>query len=199
MRSARPARGVFVLTAMLSLFYADSALAGDPAAKLADAEYLLTHEGRVMQARREIDAVIADCQPKNDTACLANAYRLYGILARYGGSKDNPTILNLHPDAPPHPSAEEFDISDGYFEQALTLYRQTQQLDLVANVSFMLAMNQMARGAPLKACPYLDQAGVALADARKQHPEKKITDVPGQASPEEGLAAAKKSAGCPAG
>lgn len=183
--------------ALAPLCFAGAAHADDPHAKLKDAEYLLNGAGRVMAARREIDEVIAGCQQKDDKLCLADAYRLYGILARVGGSKDNPTILNLHPHDPPHPSAEEFDISDGYFLQALPLYQQTQQIDMVTNVNFLLAMNQMARGAPLKACPYFDQAGTALAEARKTHPEKQIEDAPGQASPEAGLAAMKKQAGCP--
>lgn len=173
------------------------ARADDPYAKLSQADYLLNGEGRVMQARSHLDEAIVVFQQKGDKAGLAKAYRLYGILARVGGTKNDPTILWLHRDEPIHPVAEELDISDGYFLQALSLFQETQQIDLVGNVNFLLADNEVMRGTPQKACPYYDQSGAALAEARKQHPELAFAAVPGQASPEEGLALAKKQAGCP--
>jgi hypothetical protein len=174
-------------------------VAADPKAKLVDAEYLLNRAGRVMQARREIDEVIADCQKTDDKLCLGNAYRQYGILARVSGGKNNPVILILNRNEIPKPTAEELDISDGYFQQALTLFQQAQQIDLVLNVNFLLANNQVLRGTPLKACAYYDQAAVALVEARKEHPERAFEVLPGQSTPEEGLVTAKKQAGCPVG
>lgn len=176
-----------------------SAHAGSPNARLSSADYMLEHEGRVMKARQEIDEVIADCEKSGDKLCLANAYRLYGILARVSGGKDNPVILILHLDHVPKPTAEELDISDGYFQQALALFQETQQIDMVLNVNFLLANNQVMRGTPLKACAYYDQAAAALVEARKTHPDRKFENLPGQSTPEEGLALLKKQAGCPAG
>lgn len=176
-----------------------AARASDTNAKISHADYLLEHEGRVMQAKRELDEAVADCQKTADKLCLANTYRIYGILARVGGSKDNPVILILNLREVPKPTTEELDMSDRYFQQALTLFQETQQIDLVLNVNFLLANNQVMRGAPLKACAYYDQAGAALAEARKTHPDRKFETFPGQSTPEEGLASAKKQAGCPAG
>lgn len=168
----------------------------DPYVKLGQADYLLNHEGRVMQARRQLDEAIPLFAQKGDKAGLAKAYRLYGILARVGGTKDDPVILWVQRDAPLHPVAEELDNSDDYFNKALPLAKETGQLYLVANIEYLLGNNQVLRGKPLSSCPYYDMAITDFAAAKKAQPDAKFEAVPGVATPEDGFALAKKQAGC---
>ncbi|MDE2184581.1 MAG: hypothetical protein KGJ78_16295 [Alphaproteobacteria bacterium] len=169
----------------------------DPYVKLAQADDLLNHEGRVMQASRQLDEAIPIFEQKGDKAGLAKAYRLYGILARVGGTKDDPVILWLHRDEPIHPVAEELDNSDGYLKKALLLAKETNQLYLVANIEFLLGNNEVLRGKPLLACPYYDRTITDFAEAKKAQPKTELEAMPGVATPEQGFALAKKQAGCP--
>lgn len=169
----------------------------DPYVKLAQADYLLNHEGRVMQARRQLDEAIPIFQQKGDRAGLVKAYRLYGILARVGGTKNDPVVLWLNRNEPIHPIAEELDNSDTYLNMALPLAQETNQLYLVANIEFLLGNNEVLRGKPLLACPYYDKAIADFVAAKKANPDTKVEVMPGVATPEEGFALAKKQVGCP--
>jgi tetratricopeptide (TPR) repeat protein len=90
----------------------------DPYTKLAQAEVLLTEQGRVAQARRHLDEAIITFEQRNDRRGLAQAYRQYGLVARAGGANANPVIVRR---TPAQPRAEELEASDRYFNRAADL------------------------------------------------------------------------------
>jgi tetratricopeptide (TPR) repeat protein len=171
----------------------------DPYKKLSEARYLWRVSGRVMQARHQLDEAIAIFERRDDKAGLAEAYRQYGLIARIGGANPDPVIqINPGPNGPAlNPSHEELALSDGYLSRTVALATEAKRFDLVTNANFLLGNNQVLRGNPQSACPFYERAVTASREAARQEPGLTVELPRGVQSIEEGLARAKREAGCP--
>jgi tetratricopeptide (TPR) repeat protein len=194
---------LFSAATFLAVAFALSACEGvgvvatdDPHIKLAQANYLLNEEGRVMQARRQLDEAIPLLEKNGDKAGLAEAYRLYGLVVRVDGPKDN-RVVRIDTNAPITSTKEQLDLSDDYLNRALGLAQESNQSYNVANIYFLLGNNEILRGVPLKSCPYYDLAIKTSTEAEREHPGTKVQLMPGVHSAAEGYALTKKQAGCP--
>jgi tetratricopeptide (TPR) repeat protein len=168
----------------------------DPHVKLSQANYLLHEEGRVMQARRQLDEAIPILEKNGDKAGLAEAYRLYALVVRIDGTKDD-RVVRIDTKAPIHSSKEQLDLSDQYLNRALSLAQEAKQNYYVANIYFLLGNNEVLRDAPLKSCPYYDLAIKSFTEAERENSGKKVQLLPGVHSIAEGYSIVKKQAGCP--
>jgi hypothetical protein len=164
----------------------------NPDLKLAQADYLINHEGRIFQARRVTQQAIDIFTQRNDKAGLARAYRQYAIVAEAGGLGSDP-VVSRDPHAPMAPRPEDLDLTEKYLKMALDLTIETKQLHLAANITFIQGNVQVLRGTPLKSCSYYDLALQRFREADQQQPGVKLEGPP----PAEFLARAKKEAGCP--
>jgi hypothetical protein len=125
----------------------------NPNEKLAIADGLL-HDGRIMRARQQTEEAIAIFQRADDRAGLARAYREYGLVALYGGLDPDPVVLRRQ-GTPERPTPPEIEISDGYLVKARDLAQGTNQTYLIANIDWVLGLNEIRRGTPQGACPHL--------------------------------------------
>ena len=167
----------------------------DPYAKLSQADYLLNEAGRVMQARRQVDEAVPILEQRQDRAGLGQAYRLYGLLALAGGMNDDMVIVR-DPKAPLRPTAAELDLSDEYLLRALPLIEEARAFDVAFNINYLLARNQVVRGAPQKSCPYYARAFAFYEKARAEHPDRvPVTNSAGADAGEE-LRDMQRQAGC---
>jgi hypothetical protein len=148
----------------------------NPDTKLAMADELL-HDGRVMRARQQTEEAIVIFQHADDRAGLARAYREYGLVALYGGLDSDPVVLHQQ-GTPARPTPPEIDISDRYLIRARDLAQGTNQLYLIANIDWVLALNEVRRGNPQGACPHLDVALKEFRDAETAQPGKPLMDMP---------------------
>ncbi len=164
----------------------------NPDAKLAQADYLISSEGRIFQARRVTEQAIDIFTQHNDKAGLARAYRQYAVVAENGGLGGNPVVLR-DPHMPLAPRPEDLDLTDQYLKMALDLAIETKQLHLAANITYIKGNVQVLRGTPLKACSYYDLALERFREGDVQRPDEKLEGPP----PAGFLALAKKQAGCP--
>lgn len=174
----------------------------DPKVKLAQADYLFKEQGRVMQARRQLDEAIVLFEQRGDKLGLAYSYLLYGLLARF----DNPDPTNrvIYMSVRPRDALgythtpAQIDASDDYYRKARDYANEAQDFDLLASALYALGVNMKLRGEPLKACPFYDQSLTASREARRRQPDRKVSLPSGFSSMEEWLVQVKKDAGCPA-
>ena len=170
----------------------------DPHIKLSQANYLLNNEGRVMQARRQLDEAIPILEANGDKAGLAEAYRLYALVVRVDDPGHNRVVLK-DTKAPIRPTKEQLDVSDDYLNRALGLAQEAKQNYAIANIYYLLGNNEVLRDTPLKSCPYYDLAIKSFAEAQREQPGVKVQLMPGVNSVAEGYALVQQQAGCPAG
>jgi tetratricopeptide (TPR) repeat protein len=169
---------------------------GDAHAMVDEADVLLNNQGRVMQARRDLDAAMPILEHNDDKVWLGRAYRLYGLLALYGED----TILNLDVGGSVHPTAAQLDLSDQYLLRTLPLI-EGAGLDFEAsNINFLLGRNEELRGRPERSCAYYDRA-IALYDKGKAAlPDAVPETAKGYTgTARDGFVDMKKRAGCGAG
>ncbi len=123
-------------------------------------------EGRVQRALYYVQEALPIFEQSSDKAGLAEAYRLYGLVALYGGLSANATIVLRDLETPLHPATEELDLADRYFLRALPLFEEAGDYFAASNVDFLLARDYAERGVPQQSCAYFDGA-IALYDKGK--------------------------------
>jgi len=169
--------------------------ADDPNVKLAQAEYLRTESGRIMQAQRITQQAIVLFEQHSDKAGLARAYREYGLVALDGGLGDDP-VIQRKPGSARHPRPGDLDNAESNLKRALDLATETGQLYMAANINYLLGNVEVLRGKPENACPLYDLSIKGFQEAKTRQPGANLNMPPGTDDPVMFLDRAKKEAGC---